>query len=188
MVRKSRAIHIKKLTPADVTQAYVDWMNDPDVVQYLESRGRVYMLADVKEYVATVEKSGADHMFGIYLKDGRHIGNVKIGHVDAVHKHADIGIIIGDKREWGKGYAAEAIALAGDYAFAKLGLHKLWAGIYANNIGSYKTFLKAGYRVAGVLKEHRLCDGAYVDQYMMEFVNTEKRSCGCSCKGGCCGE
>jgi [ribosomal protein S5]-alanine N-acetyltransferase len=171
MMKNDGAIYLKKLTPADVTQAYVDWMNDPDVVRYLESRGRVHTLLDVTEYVTTVQRSGTDHMFGIHLMDGRHIGNVKIGHVDAVHKHADIGIIIGDKREWGKGYATEAITQAGVYAFTTLGLHKLWAGVYANNVGSYKAFLKAGYREVGVFSEHRICNGVYVDQYILEKVH-----------------
>ena len=95
-----------------------------------------------------------DNIFlAIVLKDNKkHIGNIKIGPINWYHRLAEIGIMIGEKDCWGKGYAAEAISLLADFAFSKLNLHKLTAGCYEQNQGSLKAFQKAGFEVEEVKK------------------------------------
>jgi RimJ/RimL family protein N-acetyltransferase len=50
-------------------------------------------------------------------------------------------------------------------------LHKISAGIYSNNIGSIKTFKKAGYVEDGLHKATYLSDGKYVDEVIMSIWN-----------------
>jgi spore coat polysaccharide biosynthesis protein SpsF (cytidylyltransferase family)/RimJ/RimL family protein N-acetyltransferase len=162
-------ICLKMLLPGDVTDDYVDWMNDEDITQFLESRDRTYTADDLIEYVKSMSESPDDFLFGIFLREnGRQIGNIKIGGLNRRHNFADTGLIIGDKREWGKGFGTEAIALASKYAFETLKLNKLIAGMYANNIGCYKAFICAGYREAGRLTKHSLYKGQYVDSILVE--------------------
>ena len=78
-----------------------------------------------------------------------------------------MSLFIGEKAIWGKGYATEAIALASEYAFNGLNLHKLSAGFYAANIGSIKAFQKNGFIQEGLRKNHRIYQGAYVDEVLM---------------------
>lgn len=164
-----KRILIRLLSPEDVSQDYIDWMKDDEVVRFLESRWNVYTLEELREYVRITNESQNDFLFGILLKDtGKHIGNIKVGGINRIHRFGDIGLLIGDKSMWGKGCGKEAIELATTYAFMELGLNKLVAGIYANNIGSHKAFLKAGYREVGVLKNHRFCKGQYVDEILVE--------------------
>ncbi|MEF2144842.1 MAG: GNAT family protein [Desulfovibrionaceae bacterium] len=88
---------------------------------------------------------------GIFLKaDGSHVGNIKLGPIDPVHKTASIGIIIGEKDQWGKGLATEAIRLMADYAFTRQGVLKLTAGSIGSNKGSIKAFLHCGFEIEGV--------------------------------------
>ncbi|HEY1157453.1 MAG TPA: GNAT family protein, partial [Arthrobacter sp.] len=97
---------------------------------------------------------------GIFLREGdRHIGNIKLGPINVHHRRADIGLLVGDRACWGKGYASEAIAILSDFAFGRLGLHRLTAGMYAENEGSARAFEKAGYAREGLLRGHWLCDG-----------------------------
>lgn len=167
-------ITLKRLTPQDVTQAYVDWMNDEEAVQYLESRYNKHSIDDVKEYVAQVSNSKDHYLFGIFCRENNlHIGNIKIGSINHFHGFADVGLIIGNKGMWGKGIATEAIALVTDYAFNGLKLNKLIAGIYANNIGSYKAFIKCGWKDAALLKKHRLFKNEYVDEIIVEKIKGE---------------
>jgi RimJ/RimL family protein N-acetyltransferase len=77
-------------------------------------------------------------------------------------------VLIGERRCWGKGYGAEAISLATRYAFEELNLNKVIAGIYAANVASLKAFLKAGFKEAGVLRQHRFCKGVYMDEIIVE--------------------
>lgn len=164
-------IKLKLLTPDDVTLEYLEWLIDPDINQYLESRWGSYTLEDLRNYVRSNNNSN-NFLFGIFLQDGKHIGNVKLGNINWIHRYADIGIIIGDKSYWGKGYGTKAIELATEYAFTEINLNHLMAGIYANNIASYKAFSKAGYREVGRFTKRRFYKGNYVDEIIMEKVKT----------------
>lgn len=164
-------IYLRLLSPNDVTEDYLNWMQDEKIIEFLESRWRIYSLDDLKNYVKTVNESSSSYMFGIFLKENNlHVGNIKIGNMDQIHRYADVGLIIGNRTAWGKGYGSEAIKLVTNYAFNQLNLNKIFAGIYSKNIGSYKAFLKAGYREVGKLEKHRYCDGEYIDEYLVEMV------------------
>ena len=167
-------IYLKILDVEDVSQAYLNWMDDEKIKQFLESRWNKYTINDIKEYVKTISENPNNFFFGIYLNDkNEHIGNIKIGDINQIHKFGDIGLMIGNKTKWGKGYASEAIKLATKHAFKELNLNKVFAGIYENNIGSYKAFLKAGFYEAGRLKKHLLYKGDYVDKIIVEKCNDE---------------
>jgi RimJ/RimL family protein N-acetyltransferase len=152
----------------DVTERYVRWMSDPLVIRYLESRHAPSSAERVREFVATTQADADQHLMAIRLQDGdEHIGNIKLGPVNRVHRSADIGIIIGERDQWGKGYATEAIALMTDHAFGTLGLHKLNAGCYAPNEGSARAFEKAGWTREGLRRAQYLSDGEWVDEILV---------------------
>lgn len=166
-------IYLRFLTPDDATPSYLAWMHDPDVIQYLESRWSVQTLDSIRAFIKAMNDSPRDYLFGIFLKEteprsGQHIGNIKVGGINERHRFGDVGLIIGEKSAWGKGYASEAITLATQYGFDELNLNKLTAGMYEQNVGSYKAFLKAGYREVGVYKQHFFYQGGYMDMYVVE--------------------
>ena len=72
------------------------------------------------------------------LKNNKHIGNLKIGPININHKTSEISYFIGDKKEWGKGYATESVKLAIKYSFDNLNLYKCIAGVYESNFASSK--------------------------------------------------
>ena len=110
----------------------------------------------------------------IVAREGdRHIGNIKLGPIDWLHRTGDIGILIGERDCWGKGYAAEAIALLAEYAFGTLNLHKLTASCYEPNQGSTRAFTKAGFEIEGVRKQQFFCEGRYVDLVLLGRVRDE---------------
>jgi len=136
-------IFLKILSPDDVGEKYLTWMQDKEVTKFLESRWDEYSVKKLKEYVKKTNDSSDNFLFGIFLKENNtHIGNIKIGNINHFHGYGDLGFLIG-KDHWNKGYGTESIKLATNYAFNQLKLHKLFAGIYSNNIGSYKAFFKS---------------------------------------------
>jgi [ribosomal protein S5]-alanine N-acetyltransferase len=166
---RGAGIYLKLLVPEDVTVAYISWMNDNKIVRFLESRWNKHTMKGIREYVSRINSSGNNYLFGIFLKDTReHIGNIKVGNINGIHRFGDVGLLIGDRKSWGKGYGTEAIKLATDFAFNKLKLNKLIAGIYADNIASYKAFIKSGYKEAGRLKNHRWYCRRFVDEIVVE--------------------
>ncbi len=165
-------IYFREVRLDDVNENYYRWMNDSSVNDYLESRFYPHSLKTLEDYVLSKLGDEQNVFFAIVLKgDNRHIGNIKLGPINAIHRFADIGIIIGETDCWGKGYGTEAILLMVDYAFNKLNLHKLTAGCYVNNKGSIKAFKKAGFLQEGIRKSQYYCKGKYVDDVLLGIVN-----------------
>ena len=153
IILKSSELLLKELEVSDVNKKYVDWLNDSEVNQYLESRFSPQDEHSVKLFVDKVRRSNNDFLLGIYLAaDMKHIGNIRLGPISIPHSSSSIGIIIGDKDSLRKGYANIAISMITEYAFKKLKLSKLSAGCYEQNIGSKKAFEKSGYILEGFLR------------------------------------
>lgn len=156
MSLQGKRLYLERLTPAHLSDKYVDWLNDPEVNQYLETRFVKQTPEMVLDFLKSKENSETEYLFGIFLKDSAdHIGNIKVGPINTYHGYAPVSLFIGDKSTWGKGYATDAIELITNYSFEHLGLHKLEAGCYEENIGSKKAFEKVGYVVEGIIKGRR---------------------------------
>jgi RimJ/RimL family protein N-acetyltransferase len=161
-------IFLREVRQNDVNENYYKWMNDNEITRHTESRFYPYSMEQLLSYVGSLDgKREAVFLAIVDKTSGQHIGNIKLGNIDWIHRRADIGVIIGDKKCWGKGYASEAIALISEHAFRKLNLHKVWAGCYANNDGSIKAFKKAGFNEEGVQRRHYYCDGDYIDVVLL---------------------
>ncbi len=164
-------IYLREVRLADVNENYYRWMNDPDITRCLESRFCPNSLEGLREYVSSKQGDRDNLFLAIVLKEGdRHIGNIKLGPINWIHRFADVGILIGEKDCWGKGYATEAIRLVVDHAFRALNLHKLTAGCYDVNQGSANAFQNAGFVVEGIRKAHFCCGGKYVDGILLGRV------------------
>ena len=171
MKLEGEQIYLRRLTEDDSTERYVAWLNDPDINQYLESRFCEHTVEETRAFIRSVTND-SNYMFGIFDKaTNMHIGNIKIGCINARHASADLGFIVGEKSYWGRGIATEAIRLATDYAFQTLHLHKLWGGAYAPNIGSKRAFEKNGYQLEGIYRKHCKCGDEYVDLYEFGKLN-----------------
>lgn len=146
-------------------------MNDPEITRYLESRGTPVSLAALREYVEARRTDPSSLFLAIVRKDtDEHIGNIKLGPFDRRHGLADIGIIVGERSAWGRGFATDAISSLARYAFERLDVRKLTAGCYGPNVGSIRAFEKAGFRVEAVRPRHFLCEGEAVDGILLGRV------------------
>ena len=85
---------------------------------------------------------------GIYLREnGELVGEVVL-HRFGYHAEAEIGVRLLQEAE-GKGYAREAVMAYTEYAFSKLGLEKVEAKCFLENVRSAKMLLSAGMRECG---------------------------------------
>lgn len=159
---------LRTLREEDVTERYVGWLNDPEVARFLEVRFSQHSLASTVEFVNGVNASTDTLLLGMFVDGGgKHIGNIKLGPINPHHHRADIGLLIGDRSEWGKGYATEAITLITAHGFASLKLKKITAGCYSGNQGSLKAFEKAGFKLEATLPEHWATSTGPQDEFLM---------------------
>ena len=102
-------------------------------------------------------------VFGIETLEGKYIGNIGLHNINLINRIATLGILIFIKEEWGNGYATEAESLMIKYAFETLGLNKIEALIFAENIASRKAAAKNHFEEEGLLKQHFYRRGKFHD-------------------------
>lgn len=159
---------LRALRADDLNTTYLDWLNDPEVNRYLETRFLPQSLESLHSYWQAHRDDSASPWFAICLtSDGRHIGNIKLGPIDWLHRRADISLFIGDRSCWGQGLASEAIGRLRDWAFQELDLQKLRAGVYTGNHGSRRAFEKCGFAIEGTLRDEVVSAGSRVDVWLL---------------------
>jgi len=159
---------LRSLDEDDATEDYLGWLCDPVVLRFLEVRfAGEQSLQSLRNFIVSINGNPDELLLGIFLREsGCHIGNVKLGPIVRQHRRAEIGFLIGDCREWGKGYASEAIDHLTRFAFRTLALDKVTSGCYSKNLGSAKALEKAGYLREACLASHWLCNGEWQDGWM----------------------
>ena len=171
---ENKRIGLKELTEDDVIEEYVTWLNDDTINKYLECRHYDHTEESTKIYIQKASKDSKEILMGIYYKaNNKHIGNVKLGPIDLIHKHATLGLLIGDKEFWGQGIGTDSIKLATRYAIEQLDLVTITAGCYETNVGSQKAFIKAGYSISGKIKSYWESDrdnNKRVSQILFEYA------------------
>jgi RimJ/RimL family protein N-acetyltransferase len=157
---------------------YAAWMADDDVTRYLEVRFAPPDAKALEAYIGSMNYSADNLLLGLFPKGDpqRHIGNVKLGPIDPRHASGVIGILIGAKEFWGKGLAGQAVAAVADYGFAALGLERLEAGFYADNLASQRAFLRAGFVQEGRRLGARRCGGTRADEIIMGRLRDPHRA------------
>jgi spore coat polysaccharide biosynthesis protein SpsF len=138
----------------DCSPRYVEWLCDPEVNRYLETRWEEQTLSSVKAFVHSMANDPSSYLFGIFVDNGRrHIGNIKLGPVNLRHGFADISYFIGERDCWRRGIATDAVGAITRFGFERLALHRVQAGLYASNVGSAGALERAGFQREGCFRE-----------------------------------
>lgn len=174
---ESERLYFRWVEEKDITERYISWMNDKEINQYMETWHYPHSAENIYNYVTEHFEKRDEPFFAICLKEfprnmsvtfqpitiNGHIGNVKLGPVNWIHRYADVSLFIGEKDLQGQGYGSEAIKLISDYGLYTLNLHKICAGIYSCNYASRKAFEKAGFVPDGQRMNHVNWQGKWVD-------------------------
>lgn len=81
--------------------------------------------------------------FGVHDERGDYVGTIEL--YDLRGHEATLGIIIGERSHWGRGYGPEAIRALLDHAFGELGLDRVRLHTFADNPRAIAAFRKAGF-------------------------------------------
>ena len=175
-------VFLRPLERADLNESYLGWLNDPEVTRYTETGIFPSTAADLEKYYQDVSTSKSQVMLAIVdKKSGQHIGNVKLGPIHWIHRNATFGILIGEKKFWGKGVGLEATRLMVEYGFTRLNLHRIGLGVFADHEAAVRCYEKVGFKVEGRLREDLFQGGregghnggTYKDRLWMGLLRSE---------------
>jgi len=157
----------------DMLPLYERWMNDFEVTRGIGRVGpfTVEQEQDWYEYASKAKDSVTFNIYELGPEESetylRPIGTAGLMSIDHRHGEAEFGIMLGEKSAWGKGYGTEVARLMLDYGFNVLGLHNIWLRVLSFNEYAVRAYERAGFRMAGRLREqHKLGNRRYDDIYM----------------------
>ncbi|MDX1653224.1 MAG: GNAT family protein [Brumimicrobium sp.] len=96
------------------------------------------------------------------------LGNIDLYDISFKHKRAGVGILIADKEDRKKGFAAEALVLIQKYAKDSLELKQLHCIIQSDNTDSFNLFEKQGFEKSGERKKWYIFKEKEIDAYFYQ--------------------
>ena len=160
----------------DDISKFHEWVNDPEVTRGLA----LYLpmsFADEENWFNTLAKRDQkEKPLAIEIRKGKNwklVGNCGVFDLDPVSSSAELGIMIGDKSEWNKGYGSEVMSLLVKHCFETLNLNRAFLKVYTENIRAVRSYEKAGFVLEGRLREAVYKHGKYDDVLIMSVLRSE---------------
>jgi len=167
-------VYLRPLELEDLNDRYLSWLNDPVVSRYLESGIFPSTREDLERFFRQTTASRDQVILAIVKKEiDQHIGNVKLGPINWIHRKATFGILVGDRQFWNTGVGTEATRLTIEYAFSRLNLRRIDLGVYAEHEAAVHSYERVGFRVEGRFREDLFHEGQYKDRLWMGLLKSE---------------
>jgi diamine N-acetyltransferase len=155
---------------------FVEWLNDPEVIKGLLFHSPLSLAEEEGWFEAMLKRPPAEHPMGIEILEGNQwvmIGNCGIHNIDWRCRSADVGIFIGEKRQWNQGYGTLAMQLLLQHCFESLNLNRVALEVYEDNLRAIRSYEKAGFVQEGRKRQAMYKDGQYLDILMMSILRHE---------------
>jgi RimJ/RimL family protein N-acetyltransferase len=169
-------VGLRALEPDDLERCY-RWMNDPEVTRFIETGRYPLSIAHEREWLDDAMKtrnSFSNVLFAIETKEsGVHIGNAGLHGGSPEHRRANLGIAIGEKEYWSKGYGTDTVGTLLRFAFEQMNLRRVELGTFDFNERAIACYRKCGFVEEGRRREDRYIDGRYHDLIIMGILRGE---------------
>lgn len=165
-------IYLRPLEKADAPKL-VPWVNDPDVTRNLTFY-RPMNGAVEEQFIEKSAQDDAAVVVGIAEKtEDQLIGVCGLQQIDWRCRRGLLGVMVGEKAEWGKGYGSEATRLLIGHGFHTLNLNRIWLHVYEYNAAALHIYQKLGFQREGALRQDTYRDGRYWDTIVMGLLRPE---------------
>jgi len=164
-------VRLRAVEPTDLPD-YRRWLNDPEVSRYLKLYAPLSM-PDEEAWYQAMRADPAQRVFAIETETGQHIGNLGLMDLNWKDRAAELGIVIGDKSQWGQGYAQDAIRTLLAFAFGEMNLNRIYLRVHVDHAPAINVYRKCGFVEDGRLREEIYAEGRYHDMLMMSILRRE---------------
>ncbi len=154
---------------------FARWFNDPEVRRYLLMYEPMSRVKEERWFEETLNSRG-EFLYTIdaETKDGWvTIGNVGLHRVDWKNRTATLGIVLGEKTYWGRGYGTDAVRTMLRFAFHELNLHRVELETFSFNPRAWRCYERLGFRHEGTRREALHREGRYHDVHTMGILREE---------------
>lgn len=171
-----RLVRLSQNEPDMLAKAWNRWGRDTLFNRLLDDEPkRLYSVKALHSYIdEDLEVKPTAYDFTVHtMADDRLIGFVDLRGVNFTDGECWLGMGIGERSDWDRGYGTEALRLALRYAFDELNLHRVTLGVFDYNPRARRAYEKAGFRFEGRERGANLRDGERHDVCMMGILRHE---------------
>lgn len=138
----------------DVVDNY-NWQTDPELVQLDAAPPiTVTMPQYISFYISELRHpSPKRQTFAIETMDGKHIGNCSYYDINEKMGETQLGIMIGDRDYWNKGYGTETVKALLDLIFENHAFKRVYLKTLLMNVRAQRCFQKCGFSFLKNLKQ-----------------------------------
>lgn len=164
--------------PETLAKAEARWQLDSEFVRLTDSEPiRLSSEKRIREWFVDnrIDKGFPPerHLFSVRtLAEDQLIGFLGL-YVDLIHSDAWVGIGIGERDFWSKGYGTDMMKVCLRYAFLELGLQRVTLALHEYNTRALRSYEKAGFCVEGRTRQGVLREGRRTDVIWMGILREE---------------
>ena len=139
---------LRPLVKADASLAYLNWMKDEAVSQYISAAKNTKSIKILESYI--IEKSTDKNciFLGIFEKNtDTHIGNIKYDPISFSRKEAVMGVLLGDPSWRGKNVFNEIFKATQNWLLEKHSIKTIILGVDASNTAAIRAYEKVGFSI-----------------------------------------
>jgi len=163
--------------PETAGKALSQWARDTEYTRLLDNDpARMWSANKYQSWLVDDLEKGYRSAFFFKIRtlsEDRLIGFLDLFGLSWMHGDTWLGIGLGDREYWGRGYGTDAVQVALRYAFSELNLRRVTLGVFAYNPRAIKTYEKAGFTVEGRLRRYITRDGQRNDMIIMGALREE---------------
>lgn len=169
-----------RLRPRELADApsYQRWVNDIEIRRLIGGVPYQMSLPAEEEWVRGGLVNDFAHGLNLAIEATDEAEPVLIGTIDlrdlsAVARHGEIGILIGERAYWNRGYGEDAVRTICRYGFDDLDLHRVSLTVAAYNPRAQRAYEKVGFILEGRLRDDRYIAGQYHDTLVMGMLRSD---------------
>jgi RimJ/RimL family protein N-acetyltransferase len=157
--------------------AEVRWQRDSEFMRLADSDpARLSSEKKIREWFDKQAENGPQserYSFSVRtLAEDKYIGFLGMW-VDLIHSEAWVGLGIGEREFWSKGYGTDMMRLCLQYVFNELGLERLSLTLHEYNPRALRSYEKCGFRLEGRTRGDGLREGRRTDTFWMGILREE---------------
>ena len=166
-------IHLCAVDPDRDAEIIARWSRDSQFWRLAHTEPAYPELA--RQRKQRIEDRGLDLKgFAIrLLADERLIGLIGLYTIFRPHREAFMGIHIGERDFWGKGYGTDALRALLHYAFDELNLQRVSLSVLEGNARAMRSYEKCGFHYEGRERQVWTYDGRRWDEIYMGLLREE---------------
>lgn len=168
-------VKLRAYKEEDIEKA-VEFINDEEVKKLMDSNIPFPMTKWQEEEWVRSRKANTDFTYDFAIEDlktGKYIGGCSINECDVKNRTCVVGIMIGDKEYWGKGYGSDALKVLIKFIFEEVNMNKIKLNVFSFNNRAIACYKKVGFKEEGILKKEIYRNGRYHDEIIMAMFKDD---------------